>query len=348
MRLPTLRPVPKSPPPEPSPPGPGDTSPWRRLLRVPSIRDLREALRRNPELKLVSLLLAFFLWFSINVSERNAERVVDLQVTVRKVPADLIVTSLPGDPVKVTVRGPRTILDGIDERKSRLAVDLAGVSPGDVRVEVSADMVRPEIPRRLTVVQIEPARVRLRLERLVRRLVPVRADLAGMPALGYSVTESHVTPGRVEASGPASKVDDLKEITTEPVDLRGLSETTQRDVPLAWAGGFVTFAPDHVRVTATLEEVIVSREFKGVEVRPAPDDDIRAQITPARVDVTVRGPQRLLHNFKLPDGAVTFDASGLTPGQHRVPVRVELPAPLEVTARQPEVLTVLVGPRGTR
>ena len=47
-------------------------------------------------------------------------------------------------------------------------------------------------------------------------------------------------------------------------------------------------------------------------------------------------------------GAVTFDASGLTSGQHRVPVQVELPAPLEVTARQPEVLTVQVTPKGTR
>ena len=345
MRLPTLRPVPKSPPPEPLPSG--AASPRRHLLRVPSIRDLREALRRNPGLKLVSLLLAFFLWFSINMSERNAERIVDLQATMRKVPIDLVVTSLPGDPVKVTLRGPRTILDGIDERRTRLAVDLTGVSPGDVRVELSADMVRPEIPRRLKVVQIEPARLRLRLERLVRRLVSVRADLAGMPALGYTVTESHVTPGQVEVSGPASKVDDLKEITTEPIDLRGLSETVERDVPLAWAGGFITLVPDHVRVMATLEEVIVSREFKGVEVHPL-HDDVRAQITPARVDVTVRGPQRLLHNFRFPDGAVTFDAAGLAPGQHRVPVRVSLPPPLEVTGRQPEVLAVQVAPKGTR
>src|SRR5262249_11409320 len=161
MRLPTLRSVPAPPPaPEPGPPSlPGPTPPWRRLLRAPTLRDVREALRRNPGLKLVSLLLAFFLWFSINVSERNAERIVDLQVTVRQVPADLIVPSAPADPVKVTLKGPRTIIDGVDERKTRLALDLSGAGPGDVRVELSADMIRPEVPRRMKVAQIDPARL---------------------------------------------------------------------------------------------------------------------------------------------------------------------------------------------
>src|SRR5262249_18454383 len=182
MRLPIPRLAPVSPPPEPAPAPAGPTPPWRRMLRVPSLRDLFGALRRHPGLKIVSLLLAFFLWFSINVSERNAERVVDLQVSVRKVPADLIVVTPPSEAVKVTLRGPRTILDGIDERKARVAVDLGGASPGDVRVELSADMIRPEIPRRLKAVPIEPARLRLRLERLGRRRGPGRRGPARSPA----------------------------------------------------------------------------------------------------------------------------------------------------------------------
>jgi YbbR domain-containing protein len=65
------------------------------------------------------------------------------------------------------------------------------------------------------------------------------------------IAESQVTPSEVEVAGPASKVDDLKEITTEPIDLRGLSETAQRDALLSWAGDFVSFTPDHVTVSVT-------------------------------------------------------------------------------------------------
>jgi len=62
----------------------------------------------------------------------------------------------------------------------------------------------------------------------------------------------------------------------------------------------------------------------------------------------VRGPQRLLHNYRLPDGVVTVDAAGLPAGSHHVAPHVELSADLEVSRRQPEVLTLQLTPRGGR
>jgi YbbR domain-containing protein len=348
MRLRVLRPREGAPPPEPAPAAPGPTPPWRRWLRVPTRRSLREAVQRHPGLKILSLVLAFFLWFSINVSERDAERIVELPVSVRRLSPGLIVTNLPAKPVVFTLRGPRTILDGVEERKVRVALDLTTVVPGETRVELNGDMLRPELPRRLKVLRVEPARLKLRVERLVRRRLPVRADLAGMPALGYTVAESTVAPSQVEVIGPASKVDELKEITTETVDLRGASETIQRDALLSWAGDFVSFSPEHVTVTVTFEEVMVSRDFKRVDVRIVNAAAGSARVTPSQVDLTVRGPQRLLHNYRVPDGAVTVDAAGLAAGAHRVRARVDLPPALEVTRRQPELLTLQLGDGGAR
>src|SRR5439155_964469 len=82
---------------------------------------------------------------------------------------------------------------------------------------------RPPLPRSLKVVRIEPGRVKVRLERVVRRTLPVRPELAGLPPLGYT-PEAGVTPGEVEVSGPASKVEELKEIKTEPLELRSAPE----------------------------------------------------------------------------------------------------------------------------
>ena len=108
MRLRVLRPEPAGGS-AGSTPGPErPTRPWGRWLRVPRRRDLRAALRRNAGLKLVSLLLAFFLWFSINVSERDAEGTLEIPLRVRQ-PAGYVVTKQPGKPVAVTVRGPRTV-----------------------------------------------------------------------------------------------------------------------------------------------------------------------------------------------------------------------------------------------
>src|SRR5207253_442584 len=75
-------------------------------------------------------------------------------------PAGYVVTNAPTKPIAVTVRGPRTILDGVEERRIHFALDLATAAPGDVRQELNADMIRPPLPRRLKIVRIEPGRVK--------------------------------------------------------------------------------------------------------------------------------------------------------------------------------------------
>ena len=101
----------------PAPQGPW--VPWRSWLRQLRPRPLRAMLRRNQGLKLAALITAFFLWAVINATERDAERVIELPVSVRKVPAGLLVVNPPAKPVVLTLRGPRSILDGIDEHRAR-------------------------------------------------------------------------------------------------------------------------------------------------------------------------------------------------------------------------------------
>lgn len=319
---------------------------WREWLRPPRRFSLRELVRHNPGLKLVSILLACFLWYSINVLERDAERLVEVPISIRKVPPELIVTTPPTKPVTLTLRGPRTILDNLDEHKTRMVVDLSTAAPGEVRIDLANANLNPDLPRRLKVVRTQPQRLKLDVERLAKRRIPIKLDLAGSPALGYMVAESTVTPDHVEVSGPASKVDDLKEISTEPIDLHGLARTFQRRVLLEWGGDFVVFVPDKIQVNVALEEIMVSREFRRVSVTVVNGDD--ATVTPTTVNLTLHGPQRLLHNFKLPEGGVTVDAAGLAPGSHELAVQVvDLPPALEVVARTPDLVRLQIGkPQG--
>ena len=341
MRLRLLRSQPAPAPADSAPAPERPPRPWERWLRFPRWDDVRAALGRNRGMKLVSLLLAFFLWYSINEIERDAEG--RLEVPVRATPpAGYMVTSGPSKPVAVTLRGPRTILDGVEERRVSFALDLANAAPGDVRVELKDEMIRPLLPRRLKVVRIEPSRVKVRLERRVRRSLPVRPELAGLPPLGYTA-EPSVTPGEVEVSGPASKVEELKEIKTEPVELRGAPEPVSRPAFLSWAGEFVDITPDRVTVSVAFQATMMSRRFEHVEVslRNA-GEGLHAKLVPAHIDVTVQGPQRVLNNYTLEAGSVYVDAAGKGPGSHRVTPTVELPQSIEVKRREPEMQTLEV------
>ena len=86
------------------------------------------------------------------------------------------------------------------------------------------------------------------------------------------------------------------------------------------------------------------REFHGVDVRVLHVEGLRAQLVPARVDLVLRGPQHVLHNYTLGDGAAYVDAVGLMPGTYRVSARVDLPPSLELVKQRPDPLTLHLSP----
>jgi len=242
----------------------------------------------------------------------------------------------------VTLGGPRTILDAFDENDARLVVEIGQAPEGAMRIDLRSARIVPELARRLDVVRIQPARLRIRLDRVARRRVPVALDLVGEPAFGYTVAESMITPDQIDVVGPAREVEGLTAVRTEPVNLTGISGGLDRAVRLRWIGDFVSLDPDRVRLALAVEEVMTSREFKRVRVRLPTGEEARTE--PAVVDIAVEGPGHLLHNFKIPPGTVTVDPSAFAVGVHDVPVRVALPDRLTVTkVRPPEVRIEIPG-----
>jgi YbbR domain-containing protein len=325
------------------PPDPPPRSPWRQLLRLPRRPSLWNLVRHNPGLKLLALLLAFFLWFSINVTERDARRTIELPVTVRTRPA-FIVTDGQRDTVEVTLSGPRTILDGVEEHKSAFTfnIDLTHASPGPVRIDPKRSMVRPLLNRRLDLVAVKPTPLIMTVGRLERRQLPVEPKLRGEPALGYRVARVTVMPPQVEVTAPGNRFESLHEISTEDLDLAGLHDDFDKTVVLGWAGESVTFTPDRVQVSVTFQQAMMSRVFAHVPVRIAHGEGVRARVTPAWVDLTIEGPQPLLHNYQLEDDAAYVDVEHLGPGRHQVSVHVNLPPELKLVRRQPDPHTVVV------
>jgi len=304
------------------------------------MRLLREFAARNVAAKGLSLLLACLVWYSTNVVERDAERMVAVPLSIRQVPRNLVVTDWPRDRVQVTVRGPRPLLDGIDERRTRLMLRLSTLDQGENWLDLKAAVLEPEVPRRLKVVRLEPGRVLVQAERLKRRSLPVRATLAGTPAFGFRTGEIDLVPERVEVSGPAKQIDGLVEVHTVPVDIGKEQRTVQRRALLEWVGDFVTFIPDRVSVTVGIEEILVTREYPNVPVHLVGPPGVRLE--PATISLTLRGPQRILHEYRLPPEAAHVNAAGMDPGEHQVEVLVDVPSTVEVITREPNIHRLIV------
>jgi len=302
---------------------------------------LREVVSRNAAMKTVSIVLACIVWYATNVSERDAERVVELPLALRQVPRNLVVTDWPRDPVFATLRGPRPLLDGVDEPRSRFILKVGVLDAGENWLDLKAGRLDPELPHRLNLVRLEPGRVLIQAESLKKRSLPVRATVVGTPAFGFRRGSVSVSPDRVEVSGPVAEVDELKELATIPVDVGGLEVGLQRRALVEWVGDFVTFVPDRVTVTVDVNEMMMTREFEDIAVRVAGREDGRLE--PRTVSLTLRGPQRILHEYTLAAGAAYVDATTLEVGSHQVEVLVDVPAEVEIVTREPDIHTIIIG-----
>ena len=289
--------------------------------------------RRNAPGKIAALLVAFVLWLFVNAGKRETE-VLQFPIEFRNTPErSVLVTRDHIDTVSVKLNGPGALLASLDGRRAPIVIDLAGVELGsEMRVKIRDEMVR--VPRGVRIVDIEPPRIPVRLEEIRYATVPVRLTRSGEPADGYKVETVRLMPSNVVVSGPASTVEGLQVVETEPLDLNGASAPLQRPVVLVRGEHLLSVTPDRVVAQVVIEPIRITRDLRrvAVDVRNA---DHPFQLRPSHVTLTVRGPERVVQSLELDPGSVYVDAAQLGVGEHPVEPTVVLPAGIELVKREP-------------
>jgi YbbR domain-containing protein len=298
-------------------------------------------LSRNLAWKIAALLASTALWMAINGSEPNADRYLRLGVSPFGLSKRLAIANRLTGTVEVQIRGPRSILRTIDEEAYRVPLDLRGLRVGAASVKLPTDLL--SFPRRVKVIRITPARVDLRIERLTKRSLPVKAVLVPGERNGYTISDLTVNPAQVEVSGPAGRIAQLQSVETEPVSTINAKGSVEREAALAGAGEWLSFFPDTVHVAFTVNEAEGERVFQDlpIAVRNA---DAAARVEPETVALTLRGPQRPLAALQLSANSAYVDVAGLGPGEHRLTVGLTLPDGIDVEVIEPEEVRVTIAP----
>lgn len=317
---------------------------WRDRLRQVRLRDVGESLRwlllHNAGVKLLSLVIAFGLWFFVNTGERDTEMAVQVPVELRNRPANVMLVSPRVDFIDLVVRGPRTLLNRIDPQRVSITLDLHGVRPGPAVFRIMGDTL--DLPRGVTVVRMTPSEVTLEFAAVMRKRVPVHVAIAGKTAANLRVTDTHVAPESVEVVGPAAEVGALKTAETDPVDLTDApAGLLEREVPLDVPGEFLSFSAALAHVQVRLEEPERTRTLAGVPI-VVRNAGYQTSVAPAKQQITVRGPQTATDALELDHGAVYIDADGREPGTYQLTPAVDLPAGIELVKQEPAVVALRV------
>jgi YbbR domain-containing protein len=289
----------------------------------------------NLGLKILAFVIAVTLWLA---GHRDIERAIEVPVEFRNTPADLMVTDNRVDYVVLRLMGPRTLVSTLDADDMKLALDLNTAKPGAAIYPVNPSAFN--IPRGVTVARITPPVIHLRLEPVIKRTLPVSVQFSNKPPRGYSVTVQ-ADPENVSVRGPADDVRKLTSVETMPVELEERRGTIKRVVRLASDGRPISFTPEQVSVSITLEEEQMTREFNRIPVS-AKDFTGQYSVTPKTVYLRISGPRRVVERLDLNSDRVYVNLNGLPVGEHSVALLVNLPPGVELEEQKPQQIQVRI------
>lgn len=291
---------------------------------------------RHLGLKFVSIGLAALLWLVV-AGEQVVERGLRIPLEFTNLAPQMEIVGDVPPVVDVRVRGSSGVLSRISPGELIAMLDLRSARPGRRLFHLTATEVRS--PFGVEVVQIAPSNVAITIERSASKVVPVVPAVEGEPANGYVVGTVTAKPATVDVVGPVSALTNLTEAITEPVSVAGASEPVRESVTIGVPDPAVRLrTPQSAEVTVAITSAPIERAVSNVAVHAR--GGRRAQVSPNRVTVYVRGPRETITSASVFDASV--DVDGLGPGQFQLPVRVVPPARVTVVRIEPPQVRVRI------
>ena len=296
---------------------------------------------RNLGLKLISVVLASALWFTV-AGEHDVERTVRVPLEFRNTPPLMEVVGDRPTTVDVRVRGSSAVLSRLDQDEIVAVLDLTTVRVGSKLFNMRAEHVRA--PFGVDVLQVTPSTISLELERSAKRMLKVVPAVEGEPAPGFAIGTVSSDPAQVEVIGPESHLTDLTSATTEAVMVNGARAAVDDQVTIGVSDSAVRLVADQsAKVRVQIVPAPLEREVTGVPVRSRNlGAGLTARLQPLLVSVTVRGQREALDSM----GAATIDAfvdlAGLGPGQYNLRVQFDPTQSFGVSTAEPAVVQVTI------
>jgi YbbR domain-containing protein len=182
---------------------------------------IRRPVIRNPGLKALSLVIAIVVWFVLSGErrERISERSYRIPLSIVNIPSRSMVASPLPPTVDVRVRGPFTALRQLEPEKLEVVVDLLNAPRGERVYRLTPEDVN--VPQDVETISIVPQELRVLLDGIEEKALPVVPTLTGQPAAGERVVEVQVVPRTVRVVGPQSVLVPMDSVATDPISLVG-------------------------------------------------------------------------------------------------------------------------------
>jgi YbbR domain-containing protein len=302
-------------------------------------KSTRPGIFGNFSLKIISLAVGVILCAYVS-SETMMQGKIRVPVEVRNMPQSLVVTGGVPETLGITMSGPRLGFLLVSLRKVHYQLDMSAIGPGVHAHEIAPDEL--ELPWNLKVMSIEPTEMKIEVDRLIRKELPVKPGTTGTVKEGWYVRETRVHPESVTVSIPAAVAARIDGIETEPIDISGEDGKVEREVVLRLdEAGVRKSSADRAMVEITIEIRTVKKRIENITagILNAPDG---ARLIPSKVALEIEGPEVIVEKIPLAEISVSVDAAGLPKGRNTKAPEVKLPDGVTLKNCVPETLTVII------
>lgn len=177
---------------------------------------LRRLFVHNAGLKILSLVIAVFLWMAIS-REPRAEVTLAVPIEFHNSPENLEINTENIQQVQVRASGPAGAVHSVSAADVHAFVNLEAATPGEHTYDLHV-----RVPRDIEVVQVIPSQFRISFDNRATKQVEVRPRVIGATAPGFRMVDVKVDPSSVKITGPEKRVDSIDAVITDPVDASGV------------------------------------------------------------------------------------------------------------------------------
>jgi len=250
-------------------------------------------------LKLLSVMLALFLWFYVNIIiSPTMRRTVKASVEYRNIPPLMRVLPEKTE-AEIVLTGTRRDFIFAGRDSILPSIDLYNLRPGKAYFPLKVST-----PSGISVVAMRPAQIEITGEALSRKEMEIGIDIKGQPSEGYISEPPVVKPRKVLLEGPGELLEKVMscQISVTLAEIRN-SISEKRPVQLFGTDGEVPagirIMPDQVTVDVTVKAGYPSRNVTVVPqfINKPPEGYRLEGFKVLPTSVTISGPGRVLEEL---------------------------------------------------
>lgn len=278
------------------------------------------------------------------VMEERSERSVPVRVNlVGAVPFGYSSGQARVAPDKVTVSGATSVVQRVQEALVDIPLDQLTLSLNSSFQPVPVDARRERVPG----VRVNPPTVSVEVpvaQQVSYKEVGVRPVVQGRLASGYYLEPVEVNPPSTTIVGEPNQLAAVSYVETEPIDVRGLSTTSIRQVFLRAPAGVTFLQARPVTVTLRVTALPTTQTLQVVPTVVGLPEGLQLADPLPNVELTITGPAPTFQSLQAKDFRVTLDLAGREAGQQSVPLQPQIPAGFRLESLNPNSLTITLRP----